>query len=396
MVSVGHIRETRWSPFALQERELGQASKWGLVSDGDLNLLRVIALAVAVTWLPLVVLTIIEGTAFGNSVAMPFFKDHIPYGRYLVALPLLLWMDRLVERRTALAVRNLRSSGLIAEGDEERFQAVFAMVTRAWRSKAVRWGLVALTYATAGVSFVLTRDVDVSSWIFVDKQGAASLSLAGAWNLLVSAALVRLLFLRALWKLTVWAWLLDRLARLRLQINPMHPDGRCGLRFFGATQLAFSPLIAAMGVQLGCLIAVAVRFQGLQIASFKVVGAAFVALSLIILLGPLVVFARQAWLAKERAENEFSAWAALAAKHMSAQLVESRHGHLPGQLSTAEISSMSDASALFDRMLATWPIPIDTRQVVIVILVASVSTLLPLVALLPLADIMQRLLKILL
>jgi hypothetical protein len=396
MVSGGHIREPSWSPFALQEPELGRASKWGLVSDGDLNLLRVIAIAVAVTWLPLVVLTIIEGTAFGNSVTIPFFRDHIPYGRYLVALPLLLWMDLVVERRTTLAVRNLRSSGLIAEGDEERFQLVVAMVARAWRSKAVRWGLVALTYVTAAVSFVVARDIDVSNWIFTGERGAAGLSFAGAWNLLVSAALVRLLFLRALWKLTVWVWLLGRLARLRLQINPMHPDGRCGLRFFGETQLAFSALIAALGVQLGCLIAVAVRFQGLQLASFKLVAAAFVLLSLIILLGPLVVFARQAWLAKERAENEFSAWAALAARHMSAQLVESRRGHLPGQLSTAEISSMTDASALFDRMLATWPIPIDTRQVTIVVLVASVSTLLPLLALLPLADIMQRLLKILL
>jgi hypothetical protein len=367
-----------------------------LVSGGDLNILRVTIIAVAVTWLPLLLLTTIDGTAFGNNVTLPFLADHIPHGRYLVALPLLLWMDLVVERRTALAVEHLRSSGLIAEGDEERFQLVVANVGRAWRSKTVRGGLVVLTGVAAAVSFALGRDLEVSNWMFANERGVQSLSLAGTWNLLVSASLVRLLFLRALWKLAVWAWLLSRLSRLQLQINPMHPDGRCGLRFLGETQLAFAPLIAALGVQLGCLIAVTVRFQGHEIESYKLVAAAFVILSLLLVLGPLVVFARQAWLAQERAEDAFSVWASLAARHMSAQLLESRREYLPGQLSTSEISSMTDASALFDRVLATRPVPIDTRQVTYVLAAATLPTLLPLLALLPLTDILQRLAKILL
>jgi hypothetical protein len=57
---------------------------------------------------------------------------------------------------------------------------------------------------------------------------------------------------------------------------------------------------------------------------------------------------------------------------------------------------MTDASALFDRVLASWPVPIGTRQVVVILLTAVASTLLPLLALLPLADIMLRLAKILL
>jgi hypothetical protein len=390
------VRESSWSPFALQERELGWALKCGLLASGNLRRARLTTLAVVVTWLPLLVLTIIEGTALGSSVTIPFLADHVANGRYLVALPLLLLMDLVVERRTALALEHLRSSSLIAQADEERFRHAVATVARVWRSKGVRWSLVAVTYIAALLSFLWGRELEVSSWMFTHGRGSTGLSLAGTWNLFISVPLVRLLFLRALWKLTVWVWLLGRLSRLRLQINPLHPDGRCGLLFLGETQLAFSPLIAALGVQLGCLIAFAVRFQGLQLASFKLVAAAFVILSLLLILGPLVVFARQAWLAKERTESEFSAWAAVAAGHMSARLLESRREHVPGQLSTAEISSMTDAAALFDRVLASWPVPIDTRQVTIVLGAAIVPTLLPLLALLPLADIMQRLAKILL
>lgn len=390
------IRESSWSPFALQERELGWASKYGLLASGNLKRARLTTLAVVVTWLPLLVFTIIEGTALGSSVTIPFLADHVANGRYLVALPLLLLMDLVVERRTALALEHLRGSSLTAQADEERFRHAVATAARAWRSKGVRWSLVAVTYIMALLSFLWGRELEVSSWMFTHGRGSTGLSLAGTWNLFVSVPLVRLLFLRALWKLTVWVWLLGWLSRLRLQINPLHPDRRCGLLFLGETQLAFLPLIAALGVQFGCLIAFAVRFQGLQLESFKLVAAAFVILSLMVILGPLFVFARQAWLVKERAESEFSAWAALAARHMSARLLESRREHVPGQLSTAEISSMTDASALFDRVLASWPVPIDTRQVTIVLIAAIVPTLLPLLALLPLADIMERLAKILL
>jgi hypothetical protein len=65
-------------------------------------------------------------------------------------------------------------------------------------------------------------------------------------------------------------------------------------------------------------------------------------------------------------------------------------------LSTSEISSMTDAAALFDRVLATRSLPVDTRQIALVVVVAVGAMLLPLLGLLPLADILQRLAKILL
>lgn len=86
----------------------------------------------------------------------------------------------------------------------------------------------------------------------------------------------------------------------------------------------------------------------------------------------------------------------LAARHMSAQLSASRQDYPPSQLTSSEISSMTDASALFDRVLATRPVPIDTRQLALILVAAIVPTLLPLLTLLPLAEIWRRLAAILL
>lgn len=392
-MSLDHLTHPGWSPFAPREGAVTFAARYGLAAAGHLAIPRLIGLAVAIMWLPLAVLTAVEGTAFGQAVEMTFFSDYLPHGRYLLAVPILLLMDLIVDRRTSRAIDHLRSAGLVAQEDEDKLHAGLTTVARAWRSRAVRWSIVVLTYLVAASTFAWSQQLDLSSWMH-EREGGP-ITVAGGWQMFVSAPLARLLVLRALWKLSVWAWLLARLSRLRLLIDPLHPDQRCGLRFLGETQLAFTPLIAALGIQVGCVIAVAVQFQDMTLQSFKLVAVAFVVLSVLLILGPLLIFARRAWLAIERTEDAFSSWASLAARHMSGELVESRREHVMAQLSTSEISSMTDASALFDRVLATRALPVDTRQAVTVAAVAVASILLPLLGLLPVAEILRRLIKIL-
>ena len=50
---------------------------------------RVIVL-VLITWLPLLVLSILEGHAWGQSVKLPFLMDVDVQARFLLALPLLI------------------------------------------------------------------------------------------------------------------------------------------------------------------------------------------------------------------------------------------------------------------------------------------------------------------
>lgn len=102
--------------------------------------------------------------------------------------------------------------------------------------------------------------------------------------------------------------------------------------FLGTAQLTVLPLVGALGIQLGCVVAVMVQHQGAAISSFKLVGAAFVLLSVTVLLGPLGAFARRAWLAIEEAQDRFGVWGALAAEHMSIRLAEAQREHMLRQL----------------------------------------------------------------
>jgi len=369
-------------------------AKFGLRSGDGFSVTRLIVASIALGWLPLLLLTLAAGTAYGDRVAMPFLHDFLPYGRNLIAVPLLLLMTVIVQRHTTMALAYMRDSGLIAEPDAA-VQRIVLTASHVWHSPLLRLALFLLTYISAGLVFWWARASDVSSWMFEGEAGAEHLSWAGAWSVLISGALLKFLVINALCKLVIWVWVLWRVSGLRLQLSPLHPDQRCGLRFLGRTQLAFSPLISALSVQLGCVIAVGVRYQGHDLAGSRWVAAVFVALSLALLMGPLLVFARRAERALEDAGLTFSAWASHAARYIAAKRV-APHCDPADQLSQPEISAFTDASATFANLMVSRPIPFGRFEVMAVLTSAIVPMLLPLVALLPLATIMQELMKVIL
>ena len=378
------------------EQELTLAARYGLVTRSLPKALLLLGIAMAVAWLPLLLLTLIEGTATGVGVTITFFNDHMPHGRYLLALPIVLLMDVAVARRMTLAIENLQTSGLVLPADSDRLRHAVESVGKAWRSKIALAVIVVLSYSAAPAAMHFGREVAISNWMFNGTAQDAGVSLAGAWNFFVSAPLLRALVLRALWKLSVWAWFLGRLSRAQLHLTALHPDCRCGLRFLGTSQLAFTPLACAIGVQFGCVVAFAVRFEGQTLVGFHVIAAAFLALVTLLVLGPALVFTRMAWLAKVRAAQSFSAWSARAAAFMSERLLDPQADDLTDELGSSRISSLTDASALFDRALATQPVPLGVREVAVVVIATAASALVPLSTLLPIKEILKVLAGILL
>jgi hypothetical protein len=61
-------------------------------------------LAIAITWLPLLILTILSGTAWGDRVRIPFLFDFSANIRFLVTLPLLILAQVVIDHKTKTAV----------------------------------------------------------------------------------------------------------------------------------------------------------------------------------------------------------------------------------------------------------------------------------------------------
>src|SRR4026207_1861970 len=87
------------------------------LSGNTLELLRRRVIVIALfAWLPLLVLSIVEGHAWGNGVTMPFLYDVDVHLRFLIALPLLLVAELVVHQRMRPVIRQFVERGLIADG----------------------------------------------------------------------------------------------------------------------------------------------------------------------------------------------------------------------------------------------------------------------------------------
>src|SRR5882672_11008370 len=86
------------------------------LSGDTLELLRRRIVVIALfAWLPLLVLSVVEGSAWGSRVAMPFLYDVDAHVRFLIALPLLLVAELVVHQRMRPVVRQFVERDLIGD-----------------------------------------------------------------------------------------------------------------------------------------------------------------------------------------------------------------------------------------------------------------------------------------
>lgn len=141
------------------------------------------------TWLPLLILSIVGGTAFGNKVKMPLLHDFSIYGRFLVALPLLILAEAVIDPFIRQVVSTFNSSGIIKENDLPAYHAALGKIARLRDSALCELILGCLAflplYLFADYEWVSNQ---VSAWHGTVSGG---LSMAGWWFVFVSSPAIR-------------------------------------------------------------------------------------------------------------------------------------------------------------------------------------------------------------
>ena len=65
------------------------------------------------TWLPLLILSWIQGVAIGGRVTIPFLHDYIVNVRLLVTLPILIAAEIVIDPKLRHAAKHFVNSGLV-------------------------------------------------------------------------------------------------------------------------------------------------------------------------------------------------------------------------------------------------------------------------------------------
>jgi hypothetical protein len=136
------------------------------LSDDALLLVqkRIVVISL-LAWLPLLVLSVLEGHFLAGSVPVPFLRDIEVHVRFLVALPILIGAELLVHIRMRPLARQFLERRLVPDAAIPRFDAAIASAARLRNSVIAEVLLIALVYGV-GVLVVWRQNVplDAASW----------------------------------------------------------------------------------------------------------------------------------------------------------------------------------------------------------------------------------------
>ena len=355
---------------------------------------RIIVIALF-AWLPLLVLSVVEGHAWGSGVAMPFLYDVDAHVRFLIALPLLVVSELVVHRRMRPVIRQFVERGLIADAALAKLDAAVASALRLRNSVVAEVGLIAFVYGVGVMVIWRTHfAVDVASWYGATAQGRWLPSLAGWWFGCVSLPLFQFILLRWYFRLFVWARFLWHVSRIPLKLVPTHPDRCGGLGFLGSVSHAFAPWLVAQGALLAGTIANQIFFAGAKLPQFKLEIIAVVALMLFAVLGPLLVFIPVLGHAKRVGLREYGS---LAQRYVRAFDQKWLRGGAPAEealVGSGDIQSLADLGNSFEVVRGMRLVPF-TKEAVFQLAVLTLVPLVPLMlTMISLEELVDRLLNI--
>ena len=363
------------------------------LSDDALMLLRRRIIVISLlAWLPLLVLSALEGHVLGTSVAVPFLLDVEAHVRFLVAMPLLIGAELVVHRRMRSKVNQFLERQLIPEGAMTRFDAAVASAFRLRNSVLAEVLLIAFVYVV-GILIVWRQymALDAATWYATPSAGGSKLSLAGLWYGYVSLPMFQFLLCRWYFRLFVWARLLWQVSRIRLQLVPTHPDRLGGLGFLGGTVYAFFPLAAAHGALLAGPLANRILYMGAALPEFKGEIAIMVLFVLCVFLGPLLVFASQLAEARRTGLREYDALAQRYVREFDAKWL--RGGAPEGEplVGSADIQSLADLGNSIEVVRSMRMVP-TTREAVLKLAAVTLAPIVPLVlTMMPLEELLKKL-----
>ena len=349
------------------------------LTGGALELVRqrIIILSL-LAWLPLLVLSALEGHALGGNVAVPFLLDVDVHIRFLVALPLLIVAELVVHQRMRFVVRQFLERNLIPKTALPRFEAAIASALRLRNSVLAEVLLIAFVYVV-GVLIIWRHymALTASTWYAAPAVEGSKLSFAGMWYGYLSLPLFQFVLLRWYFRLFIWTRFLWQVSRIELSLVPTHPDRVGGLGFLANTVYAFTPLAVAHGALLAGLIANRIFYLGAALPEFKIEIAVLVVFLMCVVLGPLLVFAPQLAQAKRTGNREYGT---LAERYVREFDTKWLRGGVPGDeplVGSGDIQSLADLANSFE-VVRTMRIAPVTKEAILQLAAATLAPVVPL------------------
>jgi hypothetical protein len=365
----------------------------GLLKPNERRTVRRAVLTVLIVWAPLFIISAIESLALGENKLGSLIGDLTVVSRYLIVAPLFILTEDGTIFRIGQIARHFIDAGIVTARDRPRFDAIIAHSRRLLNSASVELVVVVLAYLAIIVLTHTFPTEDIPLWHKASGDGAGY-SWAGWWHALVSAPVALVLLLGWLWRILIWGLFLFRVSRLDLQLVPTHPDLLGGLQFVGLSLRAFLLLSFAISTSAAGGIAQRVLYTGTSFFSFIYVIVAVVVLSLLLFVGPVLVFGGKLVEARRRGIIAYGGLAGAVGRELEKKWLDNRKSIDEGALDVPHFSATTDLYQVVSNVYQMKPFPINNQDLIALIVVTLLPFLPALLFEIPLNEILSDLVKV--
>jgi len=352
---------------------------------------RTALILMALIWLPLCVLCLIEGLAFGG-VKLPFFYDLAAHTRFLLAVPVLVLADIPVGARLRQVARHFLDAGLIREKDLAKFGRIALDTLRFRDARAAEMTVLVLAYVAtynAVSGFTLQSG---STWF--KAEPGHGLTLVGYWYAFVALPIFQFLVLRWIYRMVVWSRFLWKVSKLDLLLTPTHPDAAGGLAFVGKGLIPLGVILFALSAVVSSAIASRILFSGGRLEDYQWNYVALFVVFLVIFAGPTLIFVPKLLVLKQRGLIEYGTLGSRYTQAFHRKWIEETEPSKEPMLGTGDIQSLADLGNSFEVIRKMRIVPVELSDFIAMVLPGLIPAL-PLAAtVMPLGEIIKGLLKL--
>jgi len=345
------------------------AQRFGFNRPDRPRRIRKILLLILVTWVPLLLLSLVAGHAFGDRVAVTLLRDPVILSRFLFVLPVLALAEIVVARSLGVQSRQFLVSGVVPAEEAVKLEAAKAEALRLRESVVAEGVILVLALAMAIIARVFIRPGSgESTW----ERSDAGITLAGWWYILVSLPILFFFLLRWLWIFLLWSRFLFRISRLSLELTPTHPDRAGGLGFLGWGLASFGLVLMAISAVLSGSLAYEIVHRGSSLNILKYHIMVFVALAILIEHAPLLVFTGHLARCRFRGLLDFGSLIGDHDRAFEEKWLKSPGADRSSLLGSPDVTTVADIALVYEHVERMQLLPFDKKAVVVLVAAALI------------------------
>jgi hypothetical protein len=341
-----------------------------LVTPERWNLGRRIALSIGLTWAPLVLITLLSKPhAIGGLL-----KDYTINVRLLMAIPVLLIGQVVMENAFRTIVRHIREAKLLAGEEQARMDLTISNLIR-FRDSVIPEIVILIAAYLVFLSTVRSRMMTADAWALSDSSHLFHLSLAGWYFAFVSQLVYHFLLGLSIWKWFLWVCFLFRLSKLDLQLIPTHPDQHGGIGFLGMSPLAIAPTVFVVSAAIGSSWRLEILKHTAHLIDFKLEAIILLIVVLILAMGPLIFFVPRLASLRRRGILQYGILGQIHSTNFHNKWILNRKGHEEELLTAPEISTLTDYASSYENVAKLQPFPLDKGTLIGLVIAVAIPML---------------------